>query len=164
MITDIFAANQARYSNYKVVVAVLIIFGKIRLDDIHFGIGVSVLVPIQGYWLASNSKGWSKLVRAIITITSHERHVVSHHRPFNCLFNSLCGPTSKKHQRPCYGPFVRGIHQCVDLFGEKLYVHQFSTTRWCFHNDLNFPYSQYNVYKEYGPICPGIFQSQHHNG
>ena len=28
-------------------------------------------------------------------MTSHERHVVSNHRSFDCLFNSLCGPTSK---------------------------------------------------------------------
>ena len=30
-----------------------------------------------------------------IRMTSHERHVVSNHRPFDCLFNSLCRPTSK---------------------------------------------------------------------
>ena len=36
---------------------------------------------------------------------------VSNHRSFHCLFNSLCGPTSKKHQSPRYWPFVRGIHR-----------------------------------------------------
>ena len=46
-----------------------------------------------------------------ITMTSHERHVVSNHRSFDCLFNCLCRPTSKKHQRPHYWPFVRGIHR-----------------------------------------------------
>ena len=30
---------------------------------------------------------------------------------FNCLLNSLCGPTSKKCQGPYYWPFVRGIHR-----------------------------------------------------
>ena len=45
-----------------------------------------------------------------IRVTSNERHVVSDHRPFDWLFNSLCGPTSKKHESPHYWPFVRGIH------------------------------------------------------
>ena len=30
----------------------------------------------------------------VITVTSHERHVVSAHRPHDCLFNSLFGLTS----------------------------------------------------------------------
>ena len=38
-------------------------------------------------------------------------NVVSNHRPFDCLFNSLCGLTSKKHLSPHYWPFVRGIHR-----------------------------------------------------
>ena len=42
-----------------------------------------------------------------ITMTSHERHVVLNHRSFDCLFNSLCRPTSKKH----YWPFMKGIDQ-----------------------------------------------------
>ena len=46
-----------------------------------------------------------------ITMTSHERHVVSIHRSFDCLFNSLYVPTSKKHQSPHYWPSVRGIHR-----------------------------------------------------
>ena len=44
-------------------------------------------------------------------MTSCEYHVVSNHRSFDCLFNSLYGPTSKKHQIPHYWPFVRGIHR-----------------------------------------------------
>ena len=42
-------------------------------------------------------------------IALHERHVVSNHRPFDCLFNSLCRFTSNKHRSPYYWPFVRGI-------------------------------------------------------
>ena len=44
-------------------------------------------------------------------MTSYERHGVSKHRSFDCLFNSLCGPTSQKHQRPHYWPFVMGIYR-----------------------------------------------------
>ena len=44
-------------------------------------------------------------------ITPDERHVVWNHRSLQCLFNSLRGPTSKKHQSPHYLPFVRGIHR-----------------------------------------------------
>ena len=44
-------------------------------------------------------------------MTSHKRHVVSNHRSFHCLFSSLCGPTSTKHQSPHCWPFVRGIHR-----------------------------------------------------
>ena len=43
----------------------------------------------------------------IITMTSHKRHVVSNHRSFDCFFNSLYRPTSKKHQRPHYCSFAR---------------------------------------------------------
>ena len=46
-----------------------------------------------------------------ITVTSNERHVVSNHQSFYCLFDSLCGPTPKKHQSPRYWPFVSGIHR-----------------------------------------------------
>ena len=52
--------------------------------------------------------GWTNRIN--ITMTSHERHVVSNHQSFDCFFNSLCGLTSKKHQIPHYWPFVRGIH------------------------------------------------------
>ena len=41
-----------------------------------------------------------------ITMTSHERHAVSNHLSLECLFNSLCGPTSKKHQSPRYWPYL----------------------------------------------------------
>ena len=48
---------------------------------------------------------------AKITMTSHVRHVVSNHQSFDCLFNTLCGASSKKHQSPHYCPFVREIHR-----------------------------------------------------
>ena len=58
-------------------------------------------------------------------ITSHECHVVANHQSIDCLSNSLCGPTLKKHQSPYNWPFVRGIHHwlqgshaCRD-FGKK---------------------------------------------
>ena len=46
-----------------------------------------------------------------ITMTSHERYLISNHHTFNCLFKILCGPISEKHQSSHYWPFVRGIHR-----------------------------------------------------
>ena len=46
-----------------------------------------------------------------ITMKSHERHVVLNHQSSDCLFNSVCRSTSKKHQCPHYWPLVRGIHR-----------------------------------------------------
>ena len=47
----------------------------------------------------------------IITMTSHEPHVVSNQRLFHGLFNSLCGLIFNNHQSlPCC-TFVRGIHR-----------------------------------------------------
>ena len=43
-------------------------------------------------------------------MSSHECHVLSNHRSFGFLLNSLCGSTSRKHQSPHCWPFVRGIH------------------------------------------------------
>ena len=43
-------------------------------------------------------------------MTSHKRHAFSNLWSFECFFNILCGPTSKKHQSPRQWPFVRGIH------------------------------------------------------
>ena len=57
------------------------------------------------------NKQWREKSFHVIVMTSHERHVVSNHRLFDYLFNSLCGPTSKKHQSLHYWPFVRGIHR-----------------------------------------------------
>ena len=48
-------------------------------------------------------------VESVITMTSHECYVVSNHRSFNCLFNSLCAPTSNKNIKVRI--FVRGIHR-----------------------------------------------------
>ena len=42
-----------------------------------------------------------------ITVTLHERHVVSNYRSFYYVFNSLCTPTWKKHHSPRYRLFVR---------------------------------------------------------
>ena len=39
------------------------------------------------------------------------RFMFSNHLPFGCLFNSLSGPISKKHQSFHNWSFVRGIHQ-----------------------------------------------------
>ena len=61
-----------------------------------------------GPCLLSHWQSTSHHVRNI-TMTPHERHVVSNHRSFVCLFISL--PASKKHQNPRYWPFVRGIHR-----------------------------------------------------
>ena len=44
-------------------------------------------------------------------MTSHERYAVSNRRSFDCLFSSLCGPSSKKPQNLRYWRIVRGIHR-----------------------------------------------------
>ena len=46
-----------------------------------------------------------------ITMTSHERRVLSNHQSLDCLFNSLGGHASNKHESMTYRPFVRGIHR-----------------------------------------------------
>ena len=46
----------------------------------------------------------------IINMMSHECHIVLYLRPFDCLFNSICGPIWTKHLSLCYCPFVRWIH------------------------------------------------------
>ena len=53
----------------------------------------------------------SHWLSATIPMTPHEHQAVSNHRLFDCLFNSLRGPTSKKHQSLRYSLFVRGIHR-----------------------------------------------------
>ena len=72
------------------------------------------------YWLASmiapllmnqSRRIWIVNICTNNTMTSSERHVVSNHQSFDCLFNSLYGPISKKHQNLCYWPFVKGIHR-----------------------------------------------------
>ena len=50
-----------------------------------------------------NSKNIS-CISCGITMKSHERREVWNHRSFDCLFNSLRGPTPTKHPR--YWPFV----------------------------------------------------------
>ena len=73
---------------------------------------MSLSTPIAGLWyLQYVSKKIHHCPALNITMAWHERHVVSHHRSFNCLFESLCGPTSRKHQSLHYWPFVRGMHR-----------------------------------------------------
>ena len=72
---------------------------------------------------ASNLEKIARQIKKLwyfITATSQERHSISNQRPFECLFNSLLGPTSKKPESfvlpgttihsslRCYWPFVRG--------------------------------------------------------
>ena len=76
-----------------------------------------------------------------ITMTSHERHVVSNYRSFNPLFNSLCGPTSKKRRSLHHWPFVRGIHRWPLKPPHKGPVTRKKASIWwrhhatCIHND-----------------------------
>ena len=49
--------------------------------------------------------------RYVITMTSHEDHAVSNHRPFDYLLSSLCGSSSQKHQILHYWLFVAEIHR-----------------------------------------------------
>ena len=46
------------------------------------------------------------MFRVSILLAINITIVVSNHRPFYRLFNSLCVPTPKKHQSPHYWPFV----------------------------------------------------------
>ena len=55
-----------------------------------------LIVPICLKVGCYNIYSW---VFSTITILSHERYVVPNHRSFDCIFNSLCGPTSKKQQK-----------------------------------------------------------------
>ena len=55
----------------------------------------------------------------IITMTSHVRHAFSNHQSSHCLYNSLCGPASKRQKSPHYWPFVRGIHRWPVNFPHK---------------------------------------------
>ena len=66
-------------------------------------------------------------------MASHERHVVSNDWSFDCLFNSLYGPTSKKHQSLHYWPFVRGFHQC--RWTQRPVTRKKASIRWR-HHDL----------------------------
>ena len=47
------------------------------------------------------------LLQSSLSITSHERHIVSNHRSFDFLFRRLCGPTLKNFQSPRYWSFLR---------------------------------------------------------
>ena len=67
--------------------------------------GSSLLQVISNNVTVHDHKEWG--CSCLFTMTSHERHVVWNHRPFDCLFNSL----SKKHQSLHYWPFARGIHR-----------------------------------------------------
>ena len=58
---------------------------------------------------------WRILPWHDITTASRERRIVS----FYCLFNSLCKPTSKKHQSPRCWPSVRGTHRWPMNFPHK---------------------------------------------
>ena len=46
-----------------------------------------------------------------INMTLRERHVISNYRSFDCLFHSVCGPTSKKHPSQALLAFLRGVHR-----------------------------------------------------
>ena len=68
---------------------------------------------LLGSFFLEDKNHWSMTAHVLathITMTSYERHVVSNHRPFDCLFNGLCGPSSNKHQSPHYWP-VNSPHQ-----------------------------------------------------
>ena len=45
-------------------------------------------------------------VSPFVIITPHERHLGPNHWPSDCLFNSLGGPTSKKHPSLQYCPWI----------------------------------------------------------
>ena len=87
-------------------------------------------------------------------MTSHERHYVPNHRSFDCLLNSLCWPTSKKHQSPRYWPFVRRISG--DWW---MPLHKGPIIRKSF-NLMTLPMASYqirNIVGAHAPEMPGTF-------
>ena len=66
----------------------------------HTVAGLGIMIHIHDMIGSSGNNihvcGWYWLC-LYITMTSHEL-VVSNHRSLDCLLNSLCGPSSKKHQ------------------------------------------------------------------
>ena len=68
-----------------------------------------------------------------MTMTSHERHVIS--KPvIPLLVYRLFRPTSKKHQSPHYWPFVEVIHRWPVNFPYKGPVKRKNTSLWWHHN------------------------------
>ena len=95
-----------------------------RSFDVFFDMRLNKRLSKQswGWWFETLSRHYdvTVMISEILLdgarpITDHhyddvtERHVVPNHRSFDCLFNSLCGATSKKHQSPHYCLFVRWI-------------------------------------------------------
>ena len=68
---------------------------------------------------------------------SRDCHVISNHWSFNCLLNSLCGPTSMKHQSPGYWPFVGGIHRSPVNSPHKGPVTRKKTSIWWRHHCIS---------------------------
>ena len=46
-----------------------------------------------------------------IIVNSHERHEVSNHRPFDCIFSGICIVTFKNYRSPTSLRFVWGNHR-----------------------------------------------------
>ena len=68
-----------------------------------------------------------------IMTMSHECQVLSKHRPFDCLFDSLLKQTTKKDWSSDYRSFIRGIHWCLVvsltkylLYRKHLHFHDIS--------------------------------------
>ena len=92
---------------------------------------------------------WSVQISCFLFIisimkTSHERQAVSNYQSSDCLFNSLWGPTSTKHQSPHYWPFVRGIHWSLVNFPHK------ESVTW-----KKFPYD--DIIMNLGQITPSHY-------
>ena len=66
--------------------------------------------PVFVWFDKSENSHYFVMIEHNITMTSRERNVFSNHWSFRCLFNSLCGPTSKKHKSIYYWHFSRRIH------------------------------------------------------
>ena len=83
-----------------------------------------ILSLCDGHWWITVTKGGQLCQKAVpwhcvthccgymitsnfITMTSHERHVVSNHQSFNCLFGKLCGRTSNNIEVHVTAPLWR---------------------------------------------------------
>ena len=65
--------------------------------------------------------------------TSHERHVVSNHQSFNCLFNSLYKPTSKSALQV----LCEGNSPVTGEFPTQRTSNVAKASIWWHHHDLN---------------------------
>ena len=69
-----------------------------------------------------------------ITVTSNERHVVSNHRPFDCLFNSLIGTHIKETLKPALLALCEGNSPVTSEFPAQRASNAETASIWWRHH------------------------------